>query len=96
MNQVKLNKLIDLLNDVKKVDVMVRLHVGDSFMRNQYEAEKNKLISFLIDELVSPSVLSESSLHTVWMLIDKFYNPSEMVVDDKLSKLEMAISPTVV
>ena len=93
MNQLKLNKLIDLLNDIKKVDVMVKLHGDDSFMRNQYEAEKNKLMSFLIDELVSPSILSNSSLHTVWMLIDKFYDPSKIVVDDKLSKLEMAITP---
>jgi len=98
MKKGQLYKLIDLVEDIKKVDVMVKLHLKDDskFMLDQYKAEKDKLIGFLIDKLVSPEVRSARSMLTIKIIIDKFYNDNLLNDDqtfqsDELSQLEMAL-----
>ena len=91
-------KLLDLVENIKKIDAMIKLHREhdeSDFMLNQYEARKDKFVSILIDELVAPSMRSARSIHTIKLLIDKYYpetgnNFSGNKADD-LTKLELAI-----
>lgn len=98
MKQTQFYKLLDIVEDVKKVDAMIKLHsVNDdtSFMLNQYQARKDKLVGILIDELVSPSLRSSRSLHTVKLIIDKYYPDLDKKYtqskSDDFSMLELAI-----
>ncbi|MBB6274551.1 hypothetical protein HDF26_005029 [Pedobacter cryoconitis] len=48
MKDTELNKLVDLIDEVKKIDSMILLHqdLDDSrFMVDQYEAKKTQLIN---------------------------------------------------
>ena len=54
MENSKILRLIDLINDIKKVDALIQLHsnLNDSkIITNQYVAKKEKLVSYLINEL---------------------------------------------
>jgi hypothetical protein len=65
MKQGQLYKLPDIVEDIKKVDAMIKLHAEQDesvFMLNQYQARKDKLAGILIDELVSPSLRSSRSI----------------------------------
>ncbi|KAA5548727.1 hypothetical protein [Adhaeribacter rhizoryzae] len=76
MKNWQLYKLMDLIEEIKKVDAMLKLHssLDDSdFMLSQYQARKDKLISYLIDDLVSSTVISSRSFFTIKLLLDKFY-----------------------
>ena len=97
MKDTELNKLVDLVDEVKKIDSMILLHqdLDDSrFMIDQYEAKKTKLISELIDELVSPAIQSPQSFSLIQLIIAKFY-PSfdkyRITPDDEIFKLAAAI-----
>lgn len=56
MDDAKKIKLMDLIEDAKEVDAMIKLHSTDTsaMMIDQYKYKKDKLISYLIDELVEP------------------------------------------
>jgi hypothetical protein len=61
MKKVEIYKLMDLIEDIKKLDELISLHQQldtSEFMINQYESKKTKLIGLLIDELASPPVQS--------------------------------------
>lgn len=97
MKKIDLNKLIDIIDDVKKIDSMILLHKNadeSSFMVSQYEAKKTKLISKLIDDLVSPALQSPKSFSLIQLILSKFY-PSfdevQMKSDDEFFKLASAI-----
>ncbi|MBB5636393.1 hypothetical protein HDE68_002294 [Pedobacter cryoconitis] len=97
MKDTELNKLVDLIDEVKKIDSMILLHqdLDDSrFMVDQYEAKKTQLISKLIDELVSPGIQSPKSFSLIQLIIAKFY-PSfdqyRITPDDEIFKLAAAI-----
>ena len=65
---------MDLLEDIQKVDEMIKSHerVNDSeFMLSQYKAKKIKLTGYLIDELAQ--VRSMASLAAILLLLYKFY-----------------------
>ncbi len=66
---------MDLLDDIKRVDAMIKLHSTNPspFMLNQYKAKKEKLTSYLIDELVEPTVRSPRSFSIILQLLGKFY-----------------------
>jgi len=55
MTSAQKYKLMDLIEDIEKVDRMISLHSSDSsaMMLEQYKYKKDKLISYLIDELVN-------------------------------------------
>jgi len=99
MKQTQFYKLLDIVEDVKKVDAMIKLHSlnneDSSFMLNQYQARKDKLVGILIDELVSPSLRSSRSIHTIKLIIDKYYpdldNKYSVSKSDDFSMLELAI-----
>lgn len=92
-------KLLDLLEDIKGVEKMMQLHLNDGsdFMMQQYKAKKEKLTSSLIDQLASPPLMSARSIHTIKMIIERFYG-DEMIsldnqqINDDLSRLEHALA----
>ena len=71
----KLHMLQDLIEDLKKVDAMVKLHSSNpsKFMLNQYLAKKEKLLSFLIDELIDSKVRSVESFRIISLALMRFY-----------------------
>ena len=100
MEQAKNYRLMDLIDDIKKVDAMINLHSKNSessFMIEQYKAKKEKLTGYLIDELVEPEYRSTKSFSIIRILIDKFYpNVSKEAQKDKehkdLNEIEHALS----
>jgi hypothetical protein len=75
MNTSKKYKLMDLIENIKEVDAMINLHTQDtsSMMLEQYKYKKDKLIGFLIDELVEPELRSAKSMFVIKTVIEKFY-----------------------
>jgi hypothetical protein len=99
MKQSQFYTLLDILEDIKGVDKMILLHLNDdsAFMLDQYKSKKEKLVSNLIDKLISPSLMSARSIHTIKMVIDRFYGDEMKKLDsqsanDELSKLEHALA----
>ncbi|RYX83492.1 hypothetical protein EON73_03825 [bacterium] len=79
MNSNKLFKLIDLVEDIKKLDEIIAFHqtnTDSTIMLFQYQAKKVKLTSLLISELISSQFKSTSSLLFIKRLLDKFYSES--------------------
>ena len=99
MTENKIYKLIDLIEDIKKVDGMIALHTQSTttdLMLSQYQAKKIKLLGHLIHELNSPSLKSGRSLLLIKRLLDKFYGdstglPEEDDDTEDLRRLEAAI-----
>jgi hypothetical protein len=83
---------MDLLDDIKKVDAMIVLHSTNpsTFMLNQYKAKKEKLTSYLIDELVEPSFRSPRSFSIISQVLGKFYPnlSSEAELDEAHKELQ--------
>lgn len=99
MKRNEFYKLLDLLEDIKGVDKMIKLHLGDdsAFMVEQYKAKKEKLVGSVIDQLVSPPLMSARSIHTVKLIIEKFYGDEMKKIEknpanDDLSILEHALT----
>lgn len=77
MQNSKILKLIDLINDIKKVDALLQLHFNlkdSEIITNQYAAKKEKLIGYLINELNEPKSRSQDTFHTIKLVIDRFYS----------------------
>jgi len=96
MKNFQVFKLIDLIEEIKKVDAMILLHGGldsTSFMSSQYESKKTKLMSQLIDELISPSVQSPQSLSLIQQILSKYYPHTDQnqAYDEDMEKLVAAI-----
>ena len=100
MKKNQLYKLIDLIEDIKKTDAMIKLHSNldkSDFMVSQYQSKKDKLTSYLIQELVSPVVRSARSYFTIKLILEKFYpklnidsDPSKADIED-LFAIESAL-----
>jgi ribosome maturation protein Sdo1 len=75
MDDAKKYRLMDLIDDIKGVDAMLKLHSTDTsaMMLEQYKYKKDKLVSYLIDELVNPEVRSAKSIFIIKKAIEKFY-----------------------
>jgi len=97
MKKVEIYKLMDLIEDIKKLDELISLHRQldtSDFMISQYEEKKTKLMGVLIDELASPPVQSTQSYLLIKMLLNKYYPvkpEEELIVDSDISKLAAAI-----
>lgn len=100
MANSKIYKLIDLIEDVKKVEEMISLHQKDAdsdVMLSQYQAKKVKLTGNLISELNSPPFKSTSGFLFIKHFLDKFYaDPSDLIEDNdkevnELKKLEAVL-----
>jgi len=97
MSNSKTNKLIDLVEEIKKVDKMISAHideVGDNVMLPQYQAKKNKLTSLFINELNAPSFRSASGFLMIRRLLEKFYpdhTTSDSADNSDLKKVAAAL-----
>ena len=97
MKKGEIYKLIDLIEEIKKLDELISLHHQldtSDFMIGQYEAKKTKLMGLLIDELASPPVQSTQSYLLIKMLLNKYYPlqpEKELIIDSDISKLAAAI-----
>ncbi len=94
MTENKLYELLDLIEEIKKVDNMIQLHVDNvesSIMLSQYNAKKLKLTSNLISELIAPSEKSNQSMRVIISILEKFYKkPVKNInlIDQNSEKLE--------
>jgi hypothetical protein len=66
---------LDLIDNLKSVETMIKLHSADDslVMLEQYNYKKEKLISYLIDELIEPELRSAKSMFMIKTIIEKFY-----------------------
>lgn len=96
MKNAQIFKLVDLIEDVKKIESIIQLHAEGSdstLMKGQYEAKKAKLMSQIIDELIAPSVQSPQTIALIQQILSKFYPKTEIVqkYDGGIEKLAAAI-----
>ena len=75
MNESKKYQLQDLIEKIDRVDRMIKLHATNpsKFMLSQYEAKKEKLLSYLIDELVDAKLRSPYSFRIIMLALTKYY-----------------------
>ena len=76
MKKTEIYKLLDLIEELKKVNGLISLHRqngASEFMISQYEAKKTQLMGALIDELASPPVQSQQSYLLIKMILNKYY-----------------------
>lgn len=90
---------MDLIEDIKEVEVMITLHSTDpsAMMLEQYKYKKDKLISYLIDELVEPELRSAKSMLIIKTAIEKFYPNLENeakgdIIHKDLNELEAVLT----
>lgn len=98
MEQEKLYKLMDLIDDIKKVNDMIEIHSNNSssIMLGQYKGKKDKLVSYLIDELVDADTRSPKSFDIINKLLARFYpnltkEAEADIYHKELEKLEAAL-----
>jgi hypothetical protein len=75
LTQSKKYQLQDLIEKIEQVDKMVKLHASNpsKFMLEQYEAKKEKLLGYLIDELADAKLRSPYSFRLIILALMKFY-----------------------
>ncbi|WP_373495042.1 hypothetical protein [Aquiflexum sp.] len=94
MNRSKLHRLIDLIEEIKKIDEMIMMHRdhgSDDFMSSQYESKKSRLLKELISELVANSNESSEVFNTIGKIIFKFYPNESSKKQTDLDQLVAAI-----
>jgi hypothetical protein len=84
LKESKKHELQDLIEKIEQVDKLIKIHAKNpsKFMVEQYEAKKEKLLGYLIDELVDAKVRSPYSFRLIYMALLKFY-PKEMKAGSK-------------
>jgi len=85
VSDYKLHKLEDLISKIEEVDKMVKLHSANpsKFMLVQYQAKKEKLLGYLIEELADVKLRSPFSFRIIMLALIKFYPE---LVDGKKEK----------
>lgn len=94
MNKSKLLRLIDLIEEIKKIDGMIlmhNIHENDDFMSSQYESKKSKLMKELISDLAANSNESPEVFKTIEKIIFKFYPNESSKKQSDLDQLVAAI-----
>lgn len=84
LGESKKYQLRDLIEKIEKVDEMVKLHSSNpsSFMLEQYEAKKQKLLGYFISELLSSKIHIQraQSFRLISLALKKF---SHEEINDK-------------
>ncbi len=94
MKDNKLYSILDLIEEINKVDKMIDIHQKSesSIMSNQYKSQKLKLSNYLFKELLNNSDERAEVMHLIKMFIEKFYDYElkhlKFEVDDNLKKIE--------
>ena len=94
MNDNKLYHILDLIEEIDKVDKMLVLHKdSDSdLMSSQYKNQKLKLSNYLVKELLTNSDNRTEVMYIIKLFIEKFYNNEmnhlQFEENDNLKKIE--------
>lgn len=94
MKDNKLYHILDLIEEIDKVDKMIILHKdSDSdLMSNQYKNQKLKLSNYLVKELLTNSDNRTEVMYIIKLFIEKFYNKEinhlQFEENDNLKKIE--------
>lgn len=97
MKDNKLYSILDLIEEISKVDKMIDLHSNSSsdLMLNQYQNQKLKLSNYLFKELLTNSDNRSEVMYIIKIIIEKFYNNEinhlNFGENDNLKKIESAV-----
>lgn len=97
MRQSEIHRLMDMLDDLKKIDALIDTHIkldDSGFMVSQYEAKKVKLIANIIDCLASPAIQSPQSFSIIESILLKYYplkDKGDLKYDDDMAQLAASI-----
>lgn len=104
MENEKLYRLMDVIDEIKQLDVLISKHhehsLGDQTLLQltQYKTKKEQLLTYFINEINALSEYRNDSLLIIKRMMERFYNNSEkalnnnLLIDKKLSILTEAIS----
>lgn len=90
MTESKKRELQNLVQEIQKVDDMIKLHKSNpsKFMLEQYEAKKEKMLVYFIDELASAKPTSPYSFKLILLAIEKFYPDIDRKTQDEDADLK--------
>lgn len=94
MKDNKLYTILDLIEEIDKVDKMIDLHneSSSSLMLSQYKSQKLKLSNYLFKELLSNTDNRSEVMYLIKLFIEKFYNNEinrlKFDENDSLKKIE--------
>ncbi|MEW4925340.1 hypothetical protein [Algibacter sp. 2305UL17-15] len=94
MKDNKLYSILDLIEEISKVDKMIDLHRNSDsvLMLNQYKNQKLKLSNYLLKELLTNSNNRSEVMHIIKLFIEKFFvneiNHLKFDENDSLKKIE--------
>lgn len=94
MKDNKLYHILDLIEEIDKVDKMLILHKNSDsdLMSSQYKNQKLKLSNYLVKELLTNSDNRTEVMYIIKLFIEKFYNNElshlQFEENDNLKKIE--------
>lgn len=94
MKDNKLYNILDLIEEINKVDKMIDLHKDSTsnLMFNQYKNQKLKLSNYLFKELLTNSDNRSEVMYIIKLFIEKFYYDElkhlKFDKNDSLKKIE--------
>lgn len=94
MDEVRFYSILDLIEEIDKVDQMIELHRDSpsSVMINQYKHQKLKLSNCLVQELLLNNESRSEVMYIIKLFIEKFYQDEiqnhQFKADDYLKKIE--------
>ena len=94
MRDNKLYGILDLIEEIDKVDKMIYLHTNSNsdLMLNQYKNQKLKLSNYLFKELLTNSDNRPEVMYIIKIFIEKFYDNEisqlKFGENDSLKKIE--------
>ncbi|NHA06861.1 hypothetical protein G7092_23865 [Mucilaginibacter sp. HC2] len=97
MKKVEVLKLMDLVEDIKKLDELIvssRKKKTSDFVLNQYEAKKIKMVGSIINELANPPIQSIESYLLIKKILNKYYPnmpEEELMSDSDIGKIVAVI-----
>lgn len=94
MKNSSLYKIKDLVDEMKKLDLLIDLHRkidDDGFMYSQYETKKSRLMKELILELTKESDKTPDVFGVIRKIIIRFYPEETTILTSDLGQLAEAI-----
>lgn len=98
----KLYRLMDIVDEIKKIDQQLTKHAElgseeTALITDQYKARKEQLLVYFINELNASSIYQATRLGIIKQMMERFYKSSERDVltlskDEDLHQLTRAIS----
>lgn len=91
MTKDKLYRLIDLMEEVKKLDEIMSAHLenkstSSDLMLAQYASKKEKLLEYMINEINSTNSDLPERLTLIKRIMERFYSIPASISDSKRNK----------